>query len=96
MTICGKNKIFKMPYGEILQKYDKVDQIIEKPKIFHLVNAGVYVISKHILKNILKNKKLMMNEFITQQIKKNKNVFCYPIYEKWIDIGNKVDFNNHK
>ena len=96
LTICGKNKIFKMPYGEILQKYDKVDQIIEKPKIFHLVNAGVYVISKHILKNILKNKKLMMNEFITQQIKKNKNVFCYPIYEKWIDIGNKVDFNNHK
>ena len=96
LTICGKNKIFKMPYGEILQKYDKVDRIIEKPSIFHLVNAGVYVINKHILKNITKNKKLMMNEFITQQIKKNKKVFCYPIYENWVDIGNKIDFNNHK
>tara|TARA_A100001011_G_scaffold398094_1_gene501334 strand:+ start:3319 stop:4332 length:1014 start_codon:yes stop_codon:yes gene_type:complete len=96
LTICGKNKIFQMPYGEILQKYEKVDKIIEKPNIFHLVNAGVYVINKDILKNIIKNKKLMMNEFITQQLKKNKKIFCYPVYENWIDIGNKVDFYNHK
>ena len=96
LTICGKNKIFKMPYGEILQKYEKVDKIIEKPDIFHLVNAGVYVINKSILKNITTNKKLMMNEFITEQIKKRKKVFCYPVYENWVDIGNKLDFNNQR
>ena len=96
LTICGKNKIFQMPYGEILQKYEKVSKIIEKPNIFHLVNAGVYVLNKNIIKNIIKNKKLMMNDLITQQIKKNKKVFCYPVYENWIDIGNKVDFYNHR
>jgi len=85
-----------MPYGEILQKHEKVNAIIEKPKIYHLVNAGVYVIDKEIIKNIIRNKKLMMNEFITQQLKKNKKVFCYPIYENWIDIGNKIDYKNNK
>ena len=96
MTICGKNRSFEMPYGEILQRYEKVNAIIEKPKIYHLVNAGVYVIDKEIIKNIIRNKKLMMNEFITQQLKKNKKVFCYPIYENWIDIGNKIDYKNNK
>ena len=96
ITICGKNKSFEMPYGEILQNHEKVNTIIEKPKIYHLVNAGVYVIDKKIIKNTIRNKKLMMNEYITQQLKKNKKVFCYPIYENWIDIGNKIDYKNNK
>ena len=96
LTICAKNKIFQMPYGEIVQNGEKVKKIIEKAKINHLVNAGVYVANKAILKNIAKNKLLMMNEFITQQLKKNKTVFSYPVYESWIDIGNKIDFYNYR
>ena len=34
----------------------------------------------------------MMNDYIIHQLKKRKKVFCYPIYENWIDIGNKIDF----
>jgi dTDP-glucose pyrophosphorylase len=96
LTICVKNKIFEMPYGEILQSREKVSKIIEKPTIRHLVNAGVYVANKTILKDLVKNKHLMMNEFITRKLKKNKRVFSYPIYEKWIDIGNKIDFYNYR
>ena len=29
-------------------------------------------------------------------IKKNTKVYCYPIYENWIDIGNKVDYKKNK
>jgi dTDP-glucose pyrophosphorylase len=95
-TICGKNKIFKMPYGEVLQKNEKVNMIIEKPSIFHLVNAGVYVINKNLLRNTIRNKKLMMNEYIVRLLKKDKKVFCYPVYENWIDIGNKIDFYSQR
>jgi len=96
MTICSKNKFFEMPYGEILENQEKVKAIIEKPKIYHLVNAGVYVFDKKIINQINRGKKLMMNEFITKQLKKNKKIFCYPIYENWIDIGNKIDYKNNK
>ena len=96
ITICGKNKFFEMPYGEILENNEKIKAIIEKPKIYHLVNAGVYVIDKNNLKNIVRNKKLMMNEYVTQQLKRNRKVFCYPTYENWIDIGNKIDYKNNK
>lgn len=96
LTICAKNKTFQMPYGEILHKFEKIHKIIEKPNISHLVNAGVYVLSKNILRNLVRNQKLMMNELITSQLKMKKKVFCYPIYENWVDIGNKIDFYNYK
>ena len=41
-------------------------------------------------------KYLMMNELIIRQLKKNKKVLCYPVYENWIDIGNKIDFKKNK
>ena len=96
LPICAKNKVFKMPYGELIQYHDQVKKITEKPSIYHLVNAGVYVVNKALIKNLKKNKKLMMNELITQQLKKNKKVFSYPIYENWIDIGNKGDFYDNR
>ncbi len=70
ITICGKNKVFKMPYGEIIQKYEKVKKIVEKPNINHLVNAGVYVFGKNIIKHLKKNQKIMMNDLIMKQSKK--------------------------
>lgn len=96
ITICAKNKFFEMPYGEIVEKNEKVKAIIEKPKTYHLVNAGIYIIEKKLIKNSIRNKKLMMNEFIMYQLKKKKKIFCYPVYESWIDIGNKIDYKNNK
>jgi dTDP-glucose pyrophosphorylase len=96
LTICSKSKIFQMPYGEIIQNNQKVKKIVEKPILSHLVNAGVYVMNKSIVKNFKKNKKLMMNELINKQLKKNRNIFSYPIYESWVDIGNKTDFYNYR
>jgi dTDP-glucose pyrophosphorylase len=95
LTICAKNKIFELPYGEILQYNERVKEIIEKPMINHLINAGVYVLNKTTVERLVKNKKLMMNELITQQLKESKKIFSYPVYEHWIDIGNKEDYFNY-
>ena len=81
-----------MPYGEILLKGSKIKKIIEKPILNHLVNAGIYVLDKKVIKDLLINKRLMMNDLISNQLKKNKKIMSYPIYEKWIDIGTKFDF----
>jgi len=96
LTICSKNIISRMPYGEILHSREKVLKIIEKPIMNHFVNAGVYVANKIIFKNLVKNKHLMMNELILKNLKKKRKIFCYPIYENWIDIGNKIDFYQHR
>ena len=85
-----------MPYGEIVLDKDFVKEIIEKPISTNLVNAGIYVINLDLLRYIKKDTKVMMNDFIGNLIKKNKRVLNYPIYENWIDIGDKIDFYNAK
>ena len=91
ITICSKNKIFVMPYGELLLKKYNVKKIIEKPTTSSLVNAGIYVINANLFTYLKKNKKIMMNDFINHLITSKKKVITYPIFENWIDIGNKLD-----
>lgn len=96
ITICSKNKIFVMPYGELLlQKYD-VRKIIEKPTTSSLVNAGIYVINVNLLNYLKKNKRIMMNDFINHLITLKKKVITYPVFENWIDIGNKLELAKAK
>lgn len=94
LTICAKNKIFEMPYGEIFLKNDdiSVSTIFEKPIKEHLVNAGVYVINKKVINSLVRNKKIMMNTFIIELLNNKKKVVCYPVYEQWHDIGSKLEF----
>lgn len=89
LTICVRNQIFEMPYGEIYLEGKKVLKIIEKPMSNSIINAGVYVLSKKILKFTETNKHLMMNELINISIKNNCKILSFPIYENWIDVGNK-------
>lgn len=93
ITICVKNKIFEVPYGTVIVKKNLVKNILEKPTNAYIINAGVYVIEKKILNTLKVNSRLMMNDFITEMVKKKFKVFYYPIFENWIDIGNKVEFN---
>ncbi len=89
LTICVRNQIFEMPYGEIILEGKKVSKIVEKPTSNSIVNAGVYVLGKKILKFTKFNKHLMMNDLIETSIKKKCKVLSFPIYENWIDVGNK-------
>ena len=60
----------------------------EKPTYNFLVNTGLYLFDKSILKYIKKNEKLDMNDLITILMKKNLKIMVYPVSEKsWIDVG---------
>ena len=89
LTVCVKNQIFEMPYGEIRLNARKINKIVEKPYSNSIINAGVYVLSKTVLKYLIINKKLMMNDLINKLIEKKGKVLSFPIYENWIDVGNK-------
>ena len=78
-----------MPYGEIRLNGRKINKIVEKPFSNSIINAGVYVLSKTVLKYLIINKKLMMNDLINKLIEKKGKVLSFPIYENWIDVGNK-------
>ena len=59
----------------------------EKPKLSYLVNSGIYIIKKKILKIVKKNRYLDMNDLINLVKKKKFKVGIYSLYEPVYDIG---------
>ena len=49
--------------------------------------------NKKILKMIKKDNYLDLNDLVLKAIQKKLKVLHYPMYEQWIDIGNKNDLN---
>ena len=86
----------KLAYGSCkISKNGILKSIEEKPETTHLINSGVYLFKKSILKIIPKNKKLHFNQFVNTALKKNYIVGTYILEEKsWIDIGNWLSYKN--
>lgn len=95
LTVCVKDLGIDLPYGEVLIKNNLVTKISEKPNKSYLVNIGIYVVNFTLL-NKFNCGQLNMNDFINVAIKKKFKIKPFPVYENWLDVGNKVDFHNLK
>ena len=80
------------PYGVIETKGIFINNILEKPIDELNINTGIYVLNPKILKYIPKRKIDMTEVFLILK-KLKKKIIVYPVYENWIDIGDKEDFD---
>tara|TARA_B100001029_G_C15053357_1_gene452476 strand:+ start:565 stop:1599 length:1035 start_codon:yes stop_codon:yes gene_type:complete len=86
LTICARLHTIDIPYGLI--NTDGISNYLnEKPKLSYLVNSGIYIIKKKILKIVKKNRYLDMNDLINLVKKKKFKVGIYSLYEPVYDIG---------
>lgn len=97
ITVVSAIQEQKIDFGVCdLDKHKNLKQIIEKPVYKRLINTGLYVLNKNILKNIPKNKHLNTTDLINQCLKKNLKIGVYPIaFEDWKDVGNWGDYNKN-
>ena len=93
LTISVRKYDFKVPYGVINIEDHSVVSLDEKPTQSFFVNAGVYVINSKLLEHIPLNEFYDMTTFVEDVMAKDINVLCFPIVEKWIDIGQVDDLN---
>ncbi len=91
-TMCVREYTMEVPYGVIESEDIKITSIVEKPKQHYFVNAGVYVLSPEVYKNLPKDKHKDMPDLYNELIAAQKNVFMFPIHEYWLDIGRLGDF----
>ena len=60
------------------------------------INAGLYVFKKKVLKEIKKNKKLEMTDFIMSLSKKRNKTIVYQSEDDWLDIGHLKNYAKAK
>ncbi len=89
ITVVTAIKNYEIPYGVVtLKEKGKLEGIIEKPKYELLVNTGLYVINKEILKYVEEGKYLDMPDLIKVSIENGESVGAYPVMESaWLDMG---------
>ena len=94
-TVVIRNITQKNHYGIVKLKEKKIIGFEEKPNFVININTGIYVLNNNLLR-LLNNKREDMPNFLEKLRKKNKKIIAYPIYEKWVDIGTKLNFKNTK
>ncbi len=92
VTMGCMNYQTHIPFGVIKNHKGKFDRIEEKPYINKLVNAGIYVLNKSVVKKIKSLKFTTMLDLIEKINKKKVGLFQLYENEDWIDLGNKSDF----
>jgi dTDP-glucose pyrophosphorylase len=86
VTIVGCHNEYKIPFGVLELSNGKVMEVLEKPVHDIIINTGVYVIEPRVISYIPDNTAKDMNELVND-IADKENVTVYPIYDKWLDIG---------
>ncbi len=92
-TICTSKYEFQVPYGEVLSSDTLVTNLVEKPRKTMNINAGIYVLEKDVIKDLIPNKPIDIPDLLNDLIKKSKKVSIFPIHEYWTDIGHIDELN---
>ena len=89
LTIVSSFKSFEIPYGVFkISKKGDLSDFKEKPSFNHLVNCGVYLMNKKLIKYIPKQKACDIDELLKILIKNKKKIKIYPIPGyAWQDFG---------
>jgi len=75
-------------FGVIKTKGTIISDIIEKPSEKININTGMYILNPKAL-NYIGNKKIDMPQVFLKLKKKKKKIIIYPIYDEWLDLGDK-------
>ena len=95
ITVVGSFRHFTIPYGIChIQNGGNLVSIEEKPEYDFLVNTGMYILKKSVLRHIPKNKFYNATDLIQAVQDSGGKVGLFPIDEKsWIDVGQWEEYH---
>jgi len=86
-TMAVREYEYQVPFGVVNQEDGKISSIVEKPKHYYYVNAGIYLLSPDVLEFIPDDEFYDMPTLFTTLIEKEKQPISFPVHEYWLDIG---------
>jgi NDP-sugar pyrophosphorylase family protein len=87
LTMAVRDYNFKLPYGIVYIDKDKICSIEEKPELWFLINAGVYILSPSALEIVPRDKFFDMTDLIQTLINRGGKVETYFLDCEWRDLG---------
>lgn len=92
-TLCVSDYEYEIPFGVVSSDGENVSAIVEKPTHKVAISSGIYVLDPCVVNSVKKNKPLDMPTLLRKVIAGGRNVNTFKIYEHWLDVGRKEDFD---
>jgi dTDP-glucose pyrophosphorylase len=93
-TMAVRAHQWQNPFGVVEIVEGRVKEIVEKPVFNSNISAGIFVFSPTIIGSIKTDEFCDMPTLFQRLIAENKNVFAFPLYEEWADIGRKAELDS--
>lgn len=94
MSIVTVPYHINVPYAVLDIESDVIKACREKPEYTFQTNAGIYLMKRELLKDLKKNGRLDVTDFVDKLIESGKKVVSYPFWGYWVDIGKQEDFSH--
>lgn len=92
MAVASTEYKIDVPYAVFETENDKVTAFKEKPSYVYHSNAGIYILSKALIKKIPKNNFYDITTLMESVVVEDGKLIHSPIIGFWIDIGSPVDY----
>ena len=94
LTLVSSIKTVSIPYGTLnIGNQGELIKIDEKPDLTYFINAGMYIIEPHLLKEIPEDTLFNITDLIENILKRKGKVGVFPVGEKsLVDIGNWAEY----
>ena len=94
ITVCTYKYDYQVPFGVLDQEGIFLKKVKEKPVINFVINSGIYCISWKTVEILKKEEKIDMTELLKKAGEKKFTITVFPLIEKWMDVGRKIDLEN--
>ncbi len=92
-TMCVREYEHQIPYGVVQTDGTYIRSMEEKPVQKCFINAGIYVISPELVKEVTPGECIDVPTLLEQQMAFGRKVSMFPVHEYWLDIGKMDDFH---
>lgn len=92
LTVAVRRFGLPVPYGVVEVEGHDVTDVVEKPTVDVLVNAGIYLLEPRCIQHIPPGERFDMTDLIKSVIADGGAVTAFHVYEYWIDIGTHSDY----
>lgn len=87
-TIGVRSYAHEIPFGCLDVDAGRVTNIVEKPTLTHLINAGIYMLAPEIVQRVPK-RFFPITELFDEAVRLGDNVGAFEIVDDWIDVGQR-------
>ena len=92
LTVAVRRFGLPVPYGVVEVEGHLVTDVVEKPTVDVLVNAGIYLLEPRCIHHVPPGERFDMTDLIQRVIADNGVVTAFHVHEYWIDIGTHSDY----